>query len=153
MKAVLQRVREARVRCGDEVVGEIGTGLLVLLGVLRGDGEGEAERLAGRIARLRCFEDEDGRMHHSTLDLGHSVLVVSQFTLAADGRKGRRPSFDRAAPPGVARPVYEHFVACLEGLGVPVRTGRFQAEMAVELVNDGPVTFVFDEDPPAGPHA
>ena len=147
MKSVLQRVQRACVRVEGEVVGEIGPGLLVLLGVMRGDGEQEARRLAERIARLRCFEDEQGRMHHSALDLGRCILVVSQFTLAADGRKGRRPSFDRAAPPEEARELYEGFVEQLRGMGLGVETGRFQAKMAVELVNDGPVTFVFEEAP------
>lgn len=148
MRAVLQRVRSARVVVAGETVGEVGLGMLVLLGVMRGDGAREAERLAERIARLRFFEDADGRMNLAARDVGAAALVVSQFTLAADGRKGRRPSFDRAAPPEEAEPLYERFVAILRELGLVTATGRFGARMSVELVNDGPVTFVLDEPPP-----
>lgn len=147
MKAVVQRVTRACVRVDGEVVGEIGPGALVLLGVLRGDSEREAERLAERIARFRFFSDAEGKMNLSVLDVGGAALVVSQFTLAADGRKGRRPSFDRAAPPDEARALYRAFVAALEALGLPCATGRFGAAMAVELINDGPVTFSLDEPP------
>jgi len=147
MKAVVQRVSRACVRVDGCVVGEIGAGTLVLLGVLRGDGPREARRLAERIARFRFFRDEQGRMNCSALELGRQVLVVSQFTLAADGRKGRRPSFDKAASPDLAEPLYEAFVAVLRELGLDTRTGRFGALMEVELVGDGPVTFVLEEPP------
>jgi D-tyrosyl-tRNA(Tyr) deacylase len=133
-------------------VGEIGAGALVLLGVLQGDGPGETQKLAERIARFRFFRDDDGRMNRSALDLGRQVLVVSQFTLAADGRKGRRPSFDKAAPPDEAEPLYEAFVAALRELGLDAETGRFGAMMEVELVGDGPVTFALEE-PPSPPAA
>ena len=140
MRAVVQRVSQARVTPG----GEIGRGLCVLLGVARGDGEGEAARLAGKVARLRIFPDEAGRFDRSVEDVGGAVLVVSQFTLIADTAKGNRPSFAEAAPPEEAEPLYEHFCAELRGLGVPVGTGVFGARMELELVNDGPVTIVLD---------
>ena len=144
MRAVVQRVSSARVVVEGEVVGEIGGGLCVLLGVARGDGEADVERLAGRIARLRIFENEEGRFDRSLLDVGGAALVVSQFTLIADTAKGNRPSFTEAAPPEQAEPLYEAFCAALRELGVDVATGRFGARMAVELVNDGPVTIVLD---------
>ena len=147
----MQRVARAEVRVEGEVVGAIGCGLLVLLGVLEGDGEGDARRLAGRIAHLRCFADDAGKMNLAVEEVGGGVLVVSQFTLAADGRKGRRPSFDRAAPPAEAEALYHVFLVELERLGLPVERGRFGASMEVELVNSGPVTFVFDEPAPGGP--
>jgi D-tyrosyl-tRNA(Tyr) deacylase len=142
MRAVCQRVTQARVRVGDEVVGEIGPGLCVLLGVAREDGEEAAVRLAAKVARLRIFADEEGRFDRSLVDLGGSALVVSQFTLLADTAKGNRPSFTGAAPPELAEPLYERFCAELRTLGVPVAQGVFGAKMAVELVNDGPVTIV-----------
>lgn len=145
MKAVVQRVTRAEVRVGGEARGRCGRGLVVLLGVLRGDREEDAEKLAGRIARLRFFPDAEGRMNRSALEVGAEALVISQFTLAATGRRGRRPSFDRAAPPEVAEPIYQAFVHALGALGVPVQTGVFGAKMEVELVNDGPVTFALDE--------
>jgi D-aminoacyl-tRNA deacylase len=144
MRAVCQRVSEARVRVGGETVGEIGPGLCVLLGVARGDGPGEAARLAGKVARLRIFEDDAGRFDRALLDVAGAALVVSQFTLLADTAKGNRPSFTDAAPPEEAEPLYERFCAELAGLGVPVARGVFGARMAVELVNDGPVTIVLD---------
>jgi len=144
MRAVCQRLREGRVRVAGEVVGEVGEGLCVLLGVARGDGEDEAARLAGKVARLRIFADDEGKFDRSVLDVGGAVLVVSQFTLIADTAKGNRPSFGEAAPPEVAEPVYEHFCAELRALGVPVETGVFGAAMELELVNDGPVTIVLD---------
>ncbi len=144
MRAVCQRVSEARVRVGGEVVGEIGAGLCVLLGVARGDGEGDAERLAAKVARLRIFADEEGRFDRSLVDVGGSALVVSQFTLLADTTKGNRPSFSGAAPPEEAEPLYERFCEGLRELGVPVQRGVFGAAMQVELVNDGPVTIVVD---------
>jgi D-aminoacyl-tRNA deacylase len=144
LRAVVQRVSSARVVVDREVVGEVGRGLCVLLGVARDDGAEEAERLAGRIARLRIFENEEGRFDRSLLDLGGEALVVSQFTLIADTAKGNRPSFSEAAPPEQAEPLYESFCAALRELGVAVATGRFGARMAVELANDGPVTIILD---------
>jgi D-aminoacyl-tRNA deacylase len=140
MRAVVQRVSRARVTPG----GEIGPGLCILLGVARGDREEEAGRLAGKIARLRIFPDDDGRFDRSVLDVGGSALVVSQFTLIADTAKGNRPSFAGAAPPEQAEPLYERFTSRLRALGVPIETGVFGARMEVELVNDGPVTIVLD---------
>ena len=140
MCAAVQRVSRARVTPG----GEIGPGLCILLGVARGDREEEAGRLAGKIARLRIFPDDDGRFDRSVLDVGGSALVVSQFTLIADTAKGNRPSFAGAAPPEQAEPLYERFTSRLRALGVPVETGVFGARMEVELVNDGPVTIVLD---------
>jgi len=153
VRAVLQRVTRAEVRVAGEVVGRIERGLVVLLGVMRGDGVAVAERFAARVARWRCFADAAGRMNRSLLEVGGAALVVSQVTLAADGRKGRRPSLDAAAEPETARALYACFVRTLEALGVPCATGVFRAEMAVELVNDGPVTFALEErpEPPAGP--
>jgi D-tyrosyl-tRNA(Tyr) deacylase len=142
MRAVVQRVTAARVVVDSEVVGEIGAGLCVLLGIARDDDEAEASRLAGRVARLRIFENEDGRFDWSLLDTGGAALVVSQFTLIADTEKGNRPSFSAAALSERAEPLYEAFCAELRELGVEVATGQFGARMAVELTNDGPVTIV-----------
>jgi D-tyrosyl-tRNA(Tyr) deacylase len=144
MRAVVQRVSSARVVVDDEPVRQIGRGLCVLLGVARDDGEADADRLAGLIARLRIFENEDGRLDRSLLDVSGEALVVSQFTLIADTAKGNRPSFTGAAPPEHAEPLYEHFCAGLRELGISVATGVFGARMAIEIVNDGPVTIVFD---------
>jgi D-aminoacyl-tRNA deacylase len=144
MKAVVQRVTEARVRVLDDVVGEIGVGLCVLLGVARGDGPAEPARLAGEVARLRIFEDEQGRFDRSLLDTGGEALVVSQFTLLADTGKGNRPSFTPAASPERAEPLYEQFCDELRALGVAVETGVFGARMQLELVNEGPVTVVLE---------
>jgi D-aminoacyl-tRNA deacylase len=144
MRAVVQRVSSARVVVDGNVVGKIGRGLCVLLGVARTDGQAEAERLAGRVARLRIFENDEGRVDRSLLDVGGAALVVSQFTLIADTSKGNRPSFTDAAAPGQAQPLYQSFCAALRELGVEVATGRFGAGMAVELVNDGPVTIVLE---------
>jgi D-tyrosyl-tRNA(Tyr) deacylase len=140
LRAVVQRVARAEARPG----GAIGRGLLVLLGVADGDDENAAARLAGRVARLRVFPNDDGKFDRSVLDAGGAVLVVSQFTLIADTQKGNRPSFAAAARPEQAEPVYERFSAGLRALGVPVETGVFGAAMQVELVNDGPVTIVLD---------
>jgi D-aminoacyl-tRNA deacylase len=142
VRAVVQRVSEARVRVDGEVVGEIGQGLCVLLGISREDGEDEAPRLADKVAKLRIFENEDGRFDRSLLDVRGEALVVSQFTLIADTAKGNRPSFSEAASPEQAEALYETFCAALREHGVGVATGRFGARMAVELVNDGPVTIV-----------
>ncbi len=144
MRVVLQRVRAARVRVGDEVTGEIGPGLLVLLGVARTDTPEQARWLAEKVVSLRVFEDAEGKMNRDVTESGGGVLVVSQFTLYGDCRKGRRPSFLDAAPPDVAIPLYEAFVAAVRALGVPTATGRFQALMQVELINDGPVTLIVD---------
>jgi D-aminoacyl-tRNA deacylase len=144
MRAVVQRVAWARVLVGGDVVGEVGPGLCVLLGIARGDDAADAERLAGRVARLRVFEDERGRFDRSLLDAGGAALVVSQFTLIADTAKGNRPSFSEAAPPEQAEPLYERFCEALAELGVRVETGRFGARMSVELANDGPVTIILD---------
>jgi len=148
MRLLLQRVTRAAVRVCGETVGEIGRGVLVLVGVERGDGEAEAEAAAKKLATLRIFEDADGRMNLDAGAVSGEFLVVSQFTLAGSLAKGRRPSFDRAAPPEVAEPLVEALVEALRGHGHPVATGRFRARMEVELVNDGPVTFVLDLAPP-----
>ncbi len=144
MRAVVQRVSAAQVTVDGTVRAEIGAGLCVLLGVAHGDTAADAERLAGKIARLRVFENEAGRFDRSVLDTGGKALVVSQFTLIADTEKGNRPSFAAAAPPEEAEPVYEAFAEALRALGIVARTGVFGARMAVELVNDGPVTIVLD---------
>jgi D-tyrosyl-tRNA(Tyr) deacylase len=144
MRAVLQRVSEARVTVENETVGATGRGLLVLLGVEEGDGEQDAAQLAKKTAELRLFEDREGKMNLSVEEIGGEILVVSQFTLAADSRKGRRPGFSRAAAPETANALYEHYVALLRERGLTVATGRFQAMMQVALVNDGPVTFLLD---------
>jgi D-tyrosyl-tRNA(Tyr) deacylase len=149
MRAVVQRVRYARVEVDDRVVGRIDRGLLALVGVERGDGPDDVSHVAGKIRDLRIFDDAgdaDGRtrMNLSVADVGGAVLVVSQFTLAADCRKGRRPSFDGAAPPEDARRLYEEVVAALRASGLTVATGQFQAPMRVTLENDGPVTFVLE---------
>ena len=140
MKAVLQRVSRASVRVDGRVEGEIGVVLLVLLGIAQGDTEADAARLAGKLARLRVFENDEGRLDRSLLDAGGAALVVSQFTLIADTHKGNRPSFAAAAPTPEAEALVEHFCVALRELGVPVETGVFGARMEVELVNDGPVT-------------
>ena len=144
MRAVLQRVSAAGVTVAGRSVGEIGAGLLVLLGVAAGDGEADARYLAEKTARLRIFEDADGRMNLSLTETGGEVLVVSQFTLLADCRQGRRPSFTRAAPPAAAASLYETYVGRLRELGLTVATGVFQAMMEVRLVNQGPVTILLD---------
>ena len=147
MRAVVQRVSEARVVVDGEVVGEIGRGLCVLLGVAREDGDDEAQRLAEKVAKLRIFEKEDGKFDRSVLDAGGAALVVSQFTLIADTAKGNRPSFSGTAPPVDAERLYDAFCAALRKAGVAVETGRFGARMTVALVNDGPVTLVLDAGP------
>lgn len=142
----MQRVSRASVTVDGETVGAIGPGVLVLLGVGRGDTEADARYIAEKVAHLRIFPDDNGNMNRSLLDAGGAALVVSQFTLHGDARKGRRPSFIAAAPPDEAAALYEACCRELAGLGVPVQTGRFQAMMAVELVNDGPVTILLDSE-------
>ena len=144
MRAVVQRVAEARVVVDGKVVGEIGPGLCVLLGVARADDEAAAQRLAEKVARLRIFENAEGKFDRSVLDAGGSALVVSNFTLIADTAKGNRPSFSEAASPEKADGLYEAFCSALRALGAPVETGTFGARMRVELTNDGPVTVVLD---------
>ncbi len=143
MRALLQRVTEARVTVDRAVTGEIGAGLLVLLGVSKLDTEADAEFVAQKVLNLRIFEDEQGKMNRSLIDTGGAMLVVSQFTLYGDCRKGRRPSFDDAAPAEEARALYEHFVAEARR-SVRVETGVFQAHMSVSLINDGPVTLIVE---------
>lgn len=144
MRAVVQRVKESYVKTGDEIIARIGKGLLVLLGVARGDSPGDAEYLAEKIAHLRIFEDAAGKMNRSLLETGGEMLVVSQFTLLGDCRKGRRPSFVDAAEPETATALYEQFVARQRKLGIAVKTGRFRAMMEVALINDGPVTMILE---------
>jgi D-tyrosyl-tRNA(Tyr) deacylase len=144
MRAVVQRVSRARVTVGNDVVGDIGRGLLVLLGVAREDTETDADYLADKITGLRVFEDSDGKMNLSLPDAEGSMLVVSQFTLYGDVRRGKRPSFDHAAPPEKARQLYEYFVEKVRAAGMRCETGKFQAMMQVELVNDGPITILLD---------
>lgn len=144
MRAVVQRVNQAAVLVDGKTFSQIGRGLVVLVGVREGDEETDAEYLAQKVAHLRVFSDEEGKFNLSLLDVGGEALVVSQFTLYADTRKGRRPSFAHAARPEVAEPLIERFVAFLQEQGVPVRTGQFQAMMQVRLENDGPVTILLD---------
>lgn len=146
MRVVLQRVAQASVTVDGAVVGEIGKGWLVLLGVKASDGPTEVAYLVDKTLNLRAFPDHEGKMNRSLVDTGGSVLVVSQFTLYGDCRKGRRPGFSEAAPPAVADELYQRFVAALKAANVTVATGKFQAHMDVALVNDGPVTFVLDTD-------
>jgi D-tyrosyl-tRNA(Tyr) deacylase len=144
MRAVVQRVSRAKVTVNEWISGEIGHGLLVLLGVGQGDTEADATYLAEKIAGLRIFEDDAGKMNRSVLEVDGSILAVSQFTLYGDVRRGKRPSFDAAAPPERARTLYEFFVERVRSLGLRCETGRFQEMMQVELVNDGPVTILLD---------
>jgi D-tyrosyl-tRNA(Tyr) deacylase len=146
MRIVIQRVSRASVAVEGENVASIGRGLLVLVGVAEGDGEEQALRLARKCAEMRIFTDEEGKFNLSLLDVGGEALVVSQFTLLADVRKGRRPSFVEAAAPAVAEPLVEAFAEAMRGAGVRTQTGRFGAKMAVELVNDGPVTILLDSE-------
>jgi len=144
MKAVLQRVSSASVEVKREVVGSTGRGILVLLGVEKGDTRKDADWMAEKIVNLRIFEDEAGKMNLSVREVSGEILAVSQFTLAGNCSKGRRPSFDTAAPPGEANELYEYFAARVRESGTPVATGVFQADMQVSLVNDGPVTFILE---------
>jgi D-tyrosyl-tRNA(Tyr) deacylase len=149
MKMVIQRVSRAEVRVEGETVGRIGTGLVALVGLERGDGEAQLERAARRLSTLRVFSDDEGRMNRGLDEVGGAVLAVSQFTLAGSIRKGRRPSFDRALAGEAAEPFFERFLELLRAEGISVETGVFGALMDVELVNDGPVTLIW-EDAPSG---
>jgi len=151
MRAVLQRVTRARVLAEGRVTGEIAAGLVVLLGVGKEDTPAAAAQLAEKTAQLRIFNDAQGKMNVSLLECGGAALVVSQFTLYADVSRGRRPGFDRAAPPAEAKLLYEEYVRCLRAAGVRVETGVFQAHMQVELVNDGPVTILMDSEKSSSP--
>lgn len=144
MRAVIQRVLHAQVSVGEEIVGKIGPGLLVLLGVAKADTQADADYLASKVLGLRIFDDENGKMNLSVADTLGSVLVVSQFTLYGDVRNGKRPSFDQAAPPQLANELYEYLVVKIRESGIHCGTGRFQAIMQVELLNDGPVTILLD---------
>ena len=144
MRAVIQRVTSAKVTVDDRQTGAIGEGLLVLLGVHKDDEQGDITWLADKIINLRIFDDEDGKMNHSLTDTGGSMLIVSQFTLLADCRKGRRPSWSEAAPPDKARQLYEEFIQAIADSGITTATGEFQAMMEVSLVNSGPVTILLD---------
>ena len=144
MKAVIQRVTSASVIVEGHIVGQIGHGILILLGIEKGDAEGQADWLVDKICGLRMFSDNDGKMNLSVKDISGSLLVVSQFTLAGNCAKGKRPSFDTAAPPDEGKRLYEYFVSAAKQIGLPVATGIFQADMQVSLVNDGPVTFILE---------
>lgn len=146
MRLLVQRVKEAKVAVGGAEIGKIGAGLCLFLGVAKNDGEESAAYLAGKIAGMRIFADESGKLNRSVAESGGEVLVVSEFTLYGDCSKGRRPSFSQAAAPEEARRLYECFVRKLKALGLAVATGRFQTEMEVTIVNDGPVTFILDSE-------
>lgn len=146
LRALLQRVSEATVKVDGNVIGETGPGLLILICAMKGDTEAQADKLAAKIAKLRIFQDTAGKMNRSVQDIGGSVLVVSQFTLAADTRSGTRPGFSAAAPPDEGRVLYEYFIATVQAQGIPVQTGEFGADMKVSLINDGPVTIWMDTD-------
>jgi D-tyrosyl-tRNA(Tyr) deacylase len=146
MRALIQRVSEASVTVDGEVIGSIGPGLLILICAMQGDGEAQADKLAAKIAKLRIFKDEDGRMNRSVQDIGGSALVVSQFTLAADTARGNRPGFSTAAAPEDGNRLYEYFAGQVAAQGVPVAKGRFGADMKVRLLNDGPVTIWMDTE-------
>lgn len=146
MRVLIQRVSEASVTVADEVIGQCGAGLLILVCAMQGDTDDLPGKLAAKISKLRIFKDDDGRMNRSLMDIGGSVLVVSQFTLAADTKRGNRPGFSYAAAPADGERLYEAFAAELSALGIPVQTGRFGADMQVRLLNDGPVTIWLDTD-------
>jgi D-tyrosyl-tRNA(Tyr) deacylase len=146
MRALVQRVAEASVEVGGQVVGRIGSGLLILLGIRQGDTLREVQLVAAKCMDLRVFEDDAGKMNRSVRDVGGSVLVVSQFTLYGDCRKGRRPSFIEAAPPAVSQPLYDAFVRCVAETGLPTAEGVFGAGMKVRLLNDGPVTLIVEKE-------
>ena len=144
MRAVIQRVKESSVKVDDRIICQISQGLLVLLGVAQGDRRVDADYLANKIVNLRIFEDENGKMNRSLLETGTQMLVVSQFTLLGDCRKGRRPSYGAAAEPAKAAALYDYFIDAVRSLGIPVETGRFRAMMEVALINDGPVTLILE---------
>lgn len=146
MRALIQRVARASVSVDGRVIGSIGRGLVVLLGVKNGDTEAAAEFLSGKIVNLRIFEDADGKFNLSALDVGAEILAISQFTLYADTRRGRRPGFTDAAPPPISQPLYEYTVECLRKSGLKTATGEFGAHMVVEIINDGPVTVMIDSE-------
>jgi len=153
MRIVLQRVKRARVDVAGETVGSIGIGLVIFLGVTQADNPVDAEYLADKVIHLRVFADQAGRMNRSLVETGGALLVVSQFTLYGDSRKGRRPSFDQAAGPEQARALYEHFIQRLKFSNIAVETGIFQAEMEIHLINDGPVTFILDSKRSVADHS
>jgi D-tyrosyl-tRNA(Tyr) deacylase len=144
VKAVIQRVSSASVRVGDKIVGQISQGIMILLGIEKDDAEAQANWLVEKISGLRIFSDEEGKMNRSVVDIGGELLVVSQFTLAGNCTKGRRPSFDSAAPADEGKRLYDYFVEAARRFGLPVATGVFQADMQITLVNDGPVTFILE---------
>ena len=144
MRLLVQRIKEARVDAAGKEIGKVGAGLCLFLGIAKGDGKENADALAQKVAELRIFEDENGKMNHSLRDIQGEILIVSEFTLYGDCAKGRRPSFSRAAPPEEAERLYDYFVRRLKDLGLEVATGKFQAKMEVALTNDGPVTFIID---------
>ncbi len=145
MKALIQRVKRAFVTIDGQLYSKIGQGLLVLLGVEKGDEKLNAEKLADKLSKLRIFEDENEKMNRSILDIEGEMLIVSQFTLCGDCKKGTRPSFDKSAPPEIANELYEYFISQVKSLNIPVQTGKFGAMMDVELINDGPVTFMVEK--------
>lgn len=145
MKALIQRVKSASVTIDGLLYSKIGQGLLVFLGVEKGDDKLNAEKLADKLSKLRIFEDENEKMNHSILDIEGEMLIVSQFTLCGDCKKGTRPSFDKSAPPQIANELYEYFISQVKSFNIPVRTGKFGAMMDVELINDGPVTFMVEK--------
>lgn len=145
MKALIQRVKSASVTIDGLLYSKIGQGLLVFLGVEKGDDKLNAEKLADKLSKLRIFEDENEKMNHSILDIEGEMLIVSQFTLCGDCKKGTRPSFDKSAPPQIANELYEYFISQVKSFNIPVQTGKFAAMMDVELINDGPVTFMVEK--------
>ena len=145
MKALIQRVKSASVTIYGLLYSKIGQGLLVFLGVEKGDDKLNAEKLADKLSKLRIFEDENEKMNHSILDIEGEMLIVSQFTLCGDCKKGTRPSFDKSAPPQIANELYEYFISQVKSFNIPVQTGKFGAMMDVELINDGPVTFMVEK--------
>ena len=145
MKALIQRVKSASVTIDGLLYSKIGQGLLVFLGVEKGDDNLNAEKLADKLSKLRIFEDENEKMNHSILDIEGEMLIVSQFTLCGDCKKGTRPSFDKSAPPKIANELYEYFISQVKSFNIPVQTGKFGAMMDVELINDGPVTFMVEK--------
>lgn len=145
MKALIQRVKKASVTIDGELYAKIGTGLLILLGVEKGDGKENAEKLVKKLVNLRIFEDENKKMNRSLLDVNGEMLIVSQFTLCGDCKKGTRPSFDKSAPPAIANELYEYFISQVKSFNVPCQTGKFAAMMDVELINNGPVTFMVEK--------